>query len=281
MSDQQFLQSPATVQPSAPVGSVAPPPVAQAYEQVPGSGQPPQQAQPGQQPQQPATPPTPSGPSVEDIQRQLDQERSERLRAQQEINQFRGAFQQLQGAAQEQERSRQFDQRMQVVLAAAANMNQAEADNYIKQQSRAILSEQQQAIQQQAQQQIQQANMVAQQAAAPQYAAYLAQQLGLSDRGRDRLVSLGDPNLMYQQAQAIKADEDYYGAQLAQFQQGQVQQGRTQEVLAMQNAGLGAIGGQQTGTFQVDIPDNLSADERAIQIYNYTKYGPGWNPNQR
>lgn len=278
--DASHMQSPATVQNSVTQGSVAPPPVTQAYDQVPGSGQPQQVSQPGTQQEQPVAPVQNTGPSVEDIQRQLEAERNQRLQRDQELAQMRGVVGQIQTAAEEQQRQQQFNQRMNTVLAAAENMPTAEANRYISQQTQLILNEQQNAIRQQSRQQIQQAQQAAQQAALPQYAEHLASSLGLSESGKRKLNALGDPELMYKMAPIFKADEDDMNSKLAQFQQNQVQQGRAQEVAAMQNAGLGAIGGQNTGSFQVEIPDDLDPDEKALRILNYQKHGPNWQPRQ-
>jgi hypothetical protein len=278
MTDNAQFSSPAAAQNSINQGQVAPTPVVQSPSVTPGAFPQVQGGQPAPGQQQVATPP--SGPSAEELQRQLEQERQLRLQRDQQVQQFQQGFTQLQAAASAQERERKLQERMNVMLAAASNMTPDESNRYIAQQTQALIAERDREAQYALEQERQQSQQMIRQAAIPEYVNHLVSSVGLSERGREKLLALGDPEQMYKMAQIYKADEDYMQQQIAQLQGGQVQNLRSQEVLAMQNAGLGAVGGQNTGTFQVEIPDDMDPDERAMLIYDYQKYGPGYQPGR-
>lgn len=280
--DASQIQSPANVNTSVNQGTVAPAPVTQAYQAVPGSSTPVQGSQPASQPQQGVAPQGQEAPvqqPTDEWRQRYEQEQQRRLQTEQEAGQLRGVVQQIQTVAQQQEQERQFNERMQVALAAADNMPADEARRYITQQTNVILAEQRRQAQQQIQQAQVQAQQMVQRAALPQYADHLATTLGLTPEAKQELLAYQDPDMMYRMAPVIKQRYDAFNQQLQALQGNQVQNARAQEVAAMQNAGFGAMGGQNVGgSFQVEIPDNLDPDERAMRIYNYEKYGPNWQP---
>lgn len=280
--DASQIQSPASVQTSVTQGQVAPAPVSQAYQTVPGSSTPVQGSQPAS-PQQGVAPQVqeqaPTTPPTDEWRQRFEQAEQRRLQTEQEAGQLRGVVQQIQTYAQQQEQERQFNERMQVALAAADNMPAEQAKQYIQQQTNVILTEQRRQAEQQIQQAQQQAQMMVQKAALPQYADHLASTLGLSPEAKQELMAYQDPDMMYRMAPVIKQRYDAFNQQLAALQGNQVQNARAQEVAAMQQAGFSAMGGQNVGgSFQVEIPDHLDADEKAMLIYNYEKYGPSYQP---
>lgn len=280
--DASQLQSPANVNPSVAPGSVAPPPVTQATQAVPGATQ----QVPGSQPAAPqqvvAPQAAPAAQPSDEWRQRFEQAEQRRLQAEQELTQHRNVVQQVQRAATEAEQNRQFNERMQVVLAAADNMPSDQARQYIQQQTNSILAQQRQQAQQEIQQAQQQAHQMVQRAALPQYADHLASTLGLSAEAKQELMAYQDPDMMYRMAPVIKQRYDAFQQQIDQLQGNQVQNARAQEVAAQQQAGFGAFGGQNTGgSFQVELPDHLDADEKAMWIYNYQKHGPGWQPPHR
>lgn len=263
MVDSLTVNQPATQQPSAPVGTVAPPPVAQAYAPVPGSGAPQQQGQPAPQPQEPVAP---QQPQI-DYAAQLAAREAELQRISAQNQQLQGVVTQIQQAAETNQRNQQFNAELQMMLAHADNLPADQAKGYLQTQFQQALQREQVRAQQQIQQFQQQAEAEKKQIAAPLYADHLLQANGLPPEAKQELLALGDPELMYRYAPQIKARYDAWNAQIAGLQNGQIQQGRTQEVMALQNAGLGAVGGQNGGmTYQLEVSDD--PDEAAMQIYN-------------
>lgn len=297
MSDTFQASSAASPTPSAP-GQVAPPaaervygpapeagPVPQAYQPVAGSqgpvtqGQPQVQPQPQQSlanpvPQQapPQTPPaaSPSGPDYEARIRQIEADRS---REQQELSGYRSTVAQIQQYAEQQQRTNQTNQQIQMMLAQAESMPQAEANTFLRNQMVNIIGQERIAGQQQIQQREQAFQQQLKTVAAPQYADHLAQTMGLSQDARNELVALGDPDLMFRMAPQIKSRYDRLNQQIQQFQGGQQQIARSQEVAAMSQAGLGSFGGQSgISSFQIEVSDD--PDVRAMQVLHALRNGP-------
>ncbi len=266
MVDSFTINQPATQQPSVPVGSVAPPPVAQAYAPVPGSGQPQQPSQPAQQqPEQPVA----QQPEV-DYAAQLAARDAELQRVQAQNHQMQSVVNQIQQAAEANQRTQAFNAELQMMLAHADNLPADQAKGYLQGQFQQALQKEQMRAQQERQQLQQQYESEKKQIAAPLYADHLLQANGLPPEAKQELLALGDPELMFRYAPQIKARYDAWNAQISGLQNGQVQQARTQEVMAMQNAGLGAVGGQNGGmTYQLEVSDD--PDERAIQLYEHMK----------
>lgn len=257
----QQVNQPATQYPSAPVGQVAPPPVAQAHTPVPGSGQPQQQGQPAPQQQQPVA----QQPQV-DYAAQLAAREAELQRVSSQNQQLQGVVAQIQQAAEANQRNQAFNAELQMMLAHADNLPADQAKGYLQSQFQRTLQAEQLRAQQQIQQMQQQAESEKKQIAAPLYAEHLLQANGLPPEAKQELLALGDPELMYRYAPQIKARYDAWNAQISGLQNGQIQQGRTQEVMALQNAGLGSVGGQNGGmTYQLEVSDD--PDEAAMQIY--------------
>lgn len=257
----QQVNQPATQYPSAPVGQVAPPPVAQAHTPVPGSGQPQQQGQPAQQQQQPVA----QQPQV-DYAAQLAQREAELQRVAAQNQQLQGVVTQIQQAAEANQRSQADQQRWTMALAHADNLPADQARGYLEREHQAILQAERIRTQQERQQLQQQYESEKKVIAAPLYADHLMQANGLPPEARAELIAFRDPEVMYQQAPLLKARYDAWNAKLATLQNGQVQQGRTQEVMALQQAGLGSVGGQNGGmTYQLEVSDD--PDVAAMQIY--------------
>ncbi len=276
MVDSSQFNQPATQQPSAPVGTVAPPPVAQAYAPVPGSGNPQVQGQPAQQPQEPVAP---QQPQV-DYTALLGQRDAELQRQREQNQQLQSVVSQIQRAAEENQQTQAFNQEMTMALAHADNLPADQARSYLQNQWMQSVQRERIRQQQQMQQFQQQAEQEKKAIAAPLYADHLMTANGLPPEAKQELLALGDPDLMFRMAPQIKARYDSWNAQLQGFQSNQVQNARAQEVAAMQNAGFGAVGGQNTGSFQVEIPDDIDPDEKAMLIYNYQKFGPGYQPQR-
>jgi hypothetical protein len=266
--DASQITQPAPQQFSPLSGQVAPP--AQGQQPASGPGAVPQQpqSQPAQQPQQTVAPEAPASPPQIDPAILAERQRLQQLEAQN--RQYQQFVDQLQRAAQENQQNQQFNQNVQMMLARAEAMPQQEANAFLRDQIQSVIAQERLRAQQEVQQVRQQADQQIRMVTAPQYADYLLKQLQLPEEAREELLALGDPDTMLRYAPQVKARHDRYQQQLAQFQNSQVQVARSQEVQAMQNAGLGAFGGQDGGSFQVEIPDHLSADEKAMLIYEYT-----------
>jgi hypothetical protein len=261
----QHVNQPATQYPSAPVGSVAPPPVAQAHTPVPGSGQPQPQGQPAPQQQQPVA----QQPQIDyaaEIARRDAELQQERSRSQQ----LQGVVSQIEQAAQANQRNQQFNAELQMMLAHADNLPADQAKGYLQSQFQRTLQAEQMRAQQERQQLEQRYESEKKQIAAPLYADHLLQANGLPPEARQELLALGDPELMYRYAPQIKARYDAWNAQIAGLQNGQLQQNRTQEVMALQNAGLGSIGGQNGGMeYQIEVSDD--PDVAALQVLQHLR----------
>jgi hypothetical protein len=260
MVDSFQVNQPATQYPSAPVGQVAPPQAAQAHTPQPGSVQQPQQGQPAPQQQQADA----QKPQV-DYAAQLAAREAELQRVSSQNQQLQGVVTQIQQAAEANQRNQQFNAELQMMLAHADNLPADQAKGYLQSQFQRTLQAEQARAQQQIQALQQQSENEKKQIAAPLYADHLLQANGLPPEARQELLALGDPELMYRYAPQIKARYDAWNAQIAGLQNGQLQQGRTQEVMAMQNAGLTAVGGQNGGmTYQLEVSDD--PDTAALQI---------------
>lgn len=269
MADSFQVNQPATQYPSAPVGTVAPPPVAQAHTPVPGSGQPQPQGQPAPQPQQPVA----QQPQV-DYAAQLAAREAELQRERAQNQQFQGVLSQIQQAAEANQRSQQFNAELKMKIAHAQNLPHDQVDGYLEREFQAMLQAERMRAQQQQQQLEQRYEAEKKQIAAPLYADHLVQANGLPAEAKAELLALRDPELMFNYAPVLKARYDAWNAQFAGVQNNQLQQGRTQEVMAMQNAGLTSVGGQNGGmTYQIEVSDD--PDVAALQILQALRQNRG------
>lgn len=269
-------QPAAATQSSSTPGSVAPPRNEQEQGQTPGAVQGQENRQPADpnpqvaqgQGEQPETPPQP------DYRAQYEQERQERLRRDQELNQYRQTVSQIQQYAQDQQQNQQLQQQVQMMLAHADNLPSSEASSYLKNQVTNMLAQQRIQAQQQVQQVRQESEQQVRQIAAPQYADHLIQSLGIPAEARQELLNLRDPDLMYQQAPIIKQRYDQWEQQKSEWERQQQQLGRTQEVNALRQNGLASIGGQGAGgTVELEVSDD--PDERAMQVLSYLRNRDG------
>lgn len=269
MADSFQVNQPATQYPSAPVGTVAPPPVAQAHTPVPGSGPQQPQGQPAPQPQQPVA----QQPQV-DYAAQLAAREAELQRVAAQNQQLQSVVGQIQQAAEANQRNQQFNAELQMMLAHADNLPADQAKGYLQTQFQRTLQAEQLRAQQQIQQMQQQAEQEKKAIAAPLYADHLVQANGLPAEAKAELLALRDPELMFNYAPVLKARYDAWNAQFAGVQNNQLQQGRTQEVMAMQNAGLTSVGGQNGGmTYQLEVSDD--PDVAALQILQALRQNRG------
>jgi hypothetical protein len=276
MTDSSNFNQPANVSPSVNAGQVAPPTFPQEQPQVPGAVNPQVLGQPAQQQPEPAAP---QQPQV-DYAAQLAAREAELQRIQSQNQQLQGVVSQIQRAAEENQQAQAFNQELTMMLAHADNLPADQARSYLQNQFQQTIQRERVRNQQQFQQFQQQAEQEKKAIAAPLYADHLLQANGLPPQAKEELLALGDPDLMFRMAPQIKARYDAWNAQIAGVQQSNVQVARAAEVQALQNAGLGAIGGQNTGTFQVEIPDDMDPDERAMLIDDYQRYGPGYQPRR-
>ncbi len=271
----QLNQQPAVNdQSSSAPGSVAPPQQSQqAYDPTPGS-QPVQGAyQPvgnGQADAQEGQPPSP--PPI-DYQARYEQAEQERLRVQAEANQYRQTFQQVQQYAEQQQRTQQEQQAINQALAVAENMSSAEANTYLRNQIQSIVGQTRMTEQQQRQAMQQQHDQQLRSVAAPQYVDHLIERNNLPSEAREELLALRDPDLMHQFAPVIKQRYDQWAREKATYAQQQTQLGRSQEVNAIRQNGLGSVGGQTIGGNGGDPYAGMDADQKAIAIYNQLANG--------
>lgn len=265
----QFTQSATLGQTSPTQGSVAPPPVEQANVSVPGAAtfvpdsQPAVQqgqevAQGGEQPSQPEV----------DYRAELERERQLRQQREQENQQFRQGIQQFQQSLAQQQQQQQEQQELQMMLAQAEGMSTAEASQFLRNQIALRDQRKAQMHQQQLQQVQQQSEYMLRNGLAPAYAADLMKHHSIPEEAREELLSLGDPDLMFQHALAIKRRWDAVAAYKAQAERNNQQLARSQEVTALAQNGLTQVGGQNgAGAYQVEIPDDLDPDEKAMMLY--------------
>lgn len=270
MADSFQVSQPATQYPSAPVGTVAPPPVAQAHTPVPGSGPQQQQGQPAPQPQQPDT----VQQAQIDYAAELARRDAEIQRVNTEKQQLQGVVSQIQQAAEANQRNQQDQERWNLALAHADNLPAEQARAYLAREHQSIIQSERIRAQQYAQQIEQQKEAEKKQIAAPLYADHLVQANGLPAEAKAELLALRDPELMFNYAPVLKARYDAWNAQFSGVQNNQLQQARTQEVMALQNAGLGSIGGQNGGMeYQIEVSDD--PDTAALQILQHLRSSRG------
>ncbi len=163
MVDSRYFNSPATQQPSAPVGTVAPPPVAQAQAPMPGPGQPIQPGQPAPQNQQPVAP---QAPQV-DYQSQIAAREAELHRVQAHNQQLQSVVGQIQRAAEENQQTQAFQQETAMMLAHADNLPADQARTYLQTQMQQVAQRERIRAGQEVQRVQQQADMEKKQIAAP------------------------------------------------------------------------------------------------------------------
>lgn len=247
------------------LGSVAPPQPERAQPHAPEASQPPQGGQPAapgsdvaQDGQQPSPPPV-------DYSAQLEQERQARLRVEAEARQYRDAISQVQRYAEEQQANQAVQQQVQMMLATADGMSSADGSQYLQRQIANLLTQQQLTARQQMQQREQGWEQERKQIAAPLYADHLIQEMGLPAEAKAELLNLRDPDLMYQQAPAIKQRYDAWEQQRKTWEQQNQQFARSQEAGVLRQNGLGAVGGQGAGgVYEIEVSDD--PDIRAMQV---------------
>ena len=273
MSDAAQFNQPATQPTSPTAGQVAPPTFGQGQQVgVPGVPQQVQQGQPAQQPQGVAqAEQKPAQPTV-DYQAELQREREARSREAAERTRLEGIVGQIQRASQDAQEQQAYDAELTMILATADNMPAAEAQNYIKNQVKNITGRERIKASQQIQQLQQTSQQQLHQAVAPQYADYVLGTVGLPVEAKEELLTYsgGNPERMEGIAKQIKARYDRHAAEVAQYQQNQTQVARTNEVNAMQNAGLTSFGGQNGGgSYSLDVSDD--PDVAAMQVLNHLR----------
>lgn len=265
----QFNQQPAVNdQSSSAPGSVAPPRQSQQdYGQAPGAQAQQDYAQPGASQENVVEDGQPSPPQI-DYQARYEQAEQERLRVQAEANQYRQTFQQVQQFAEQQQRTQQEQHQINQVLAVAENMSSAEANTYLRNQMQGIVGQTRMTEQQQRQQMQQQFDQQMRGALAPQYVDHLIERNGLPAEAKAELLALQDPDLMHQFAPVIKQRYDQWAREKATYAQQQTQLGRSQEVNAIRQNGLAAVGGQTIGGNGADPYAGMDNDDKAMAIYN-------------
>jgi hypothetical protein len=260
----RIISQPAAPQPSTPQSPVAPSAPVQGGVGAPGvfSQQP--AGQPAPQPQPNPTPQAPVNPNLGDPRV---------MGLQNEVNQYRGLMTQIQQAAQQNQQDQQLQNQLAMIQATYDNLPAEQAGQYLKTQIQNIVGGVRMSAEQARQQERQQMEMALRQAASgaqPTYLDHLTQAYQLTPEARQELAQLGDPDLMHRMAPVIKQRYDQMQAQLGQYQQNQTQQARSQEVMALSQAGLTHFGGQAgAGDVQLEVSDD--PDERAMQIYDYLK----------
>lgn len=259
--------------PSGDDGSQAPPASPQvppgAPGQVPGHQQ--QQVAPGdatgQEPVDPngqpegEAPQTPTGPS--DRERQMEEE----------LNQYRGTFNQIQNWAQQQQAEQQrqqiqgrYTQRIQQMKSTAENMGSQEAIDYMAREQENITQEFFQHMQQAEQameQRIQQERRVL---GTPLWVKELVRQSGLPEDAEQELLALGDPSLIERQVPHVKKRYDAN----RQLQEQLDQLSRSMQAGQLVDQGAGIAGGTVAPP-SIAIPEDADPDTKAKMIYQNIK----------
>ena len=269
----QSPQSAVTNQSSSAPGSVAPPQPEQ-DRVTPEVAQGPQESKPdflkipsiAPSEQQSASQPAQQQPQPsDDLARQLAQERARAEQLQRQAQQYQSAIDQVRQYAETQQQTQAQQQQIDMILAQADAMPSSEGTQFLRNQVKNLIAQQQVQAQQQIRTREQQFEHERKLLAAPMYADYLIESMGIPAEAKQEILALHDPDLMYRMAPQIKQRYEQFNQQLAQFQQGQQQLARSQEVNEIRNNGLATVGGQGAGaSYDIEVSDD--PDERAMQI---------------
>lgn len=166
-----------------------------------------------------------------------------------------------QAAAQQQAaRQQQIQSREQAILDRADTMPSEDARKYIAEEYRKLRDEDAQ----QWQGQLEQTKRTL---ARPLYIDNLVKQHGLTDRERETLLGLENPDDAARMAPYLKAQRDQYST----LQQQIDQLSRTQQANQIQGTGVGLVGGVNGPTGNVELPSDPT--EKAMLIYQQLKQG--------
>ena len=194
---------------------------------------------------------------AEEARQRAEQRAAEADRNMQEITQ---GLMQFRDQQQQQQAQDQYRQERQRIFDEAQNMSTAEGFRHIQRETERLdtrWQQQIQSIQQQAQQRIEQERRAI---GTPLYADELIRRHGLPQEYRERLLRLGDPDLMARTVPDLVEDHKKY--QSLQDQLNQLSRSRQANAFAESGVGMVSSGGS-TGS-----PGQLSndPDERAMQI---------------
>jgi hypothetical protein len=212
-----------------------------------------------------------SAPEV-DYKARYEAAEQDRLQRERESSQYRQAFGQLQAMAAQQQQNQALHNHINMILATSENMSAQEGSNYLRNQMLTLTQQQQNAMQQMLQQREQAFDQERKALAAPSYVDHLVTTLGFSEQdkelARQELLALRDPDLMYQQAPALKARYDAMNKRLSGLSTGQQQLARTAEVNQIRQNGLANMGGQMgSGSYQLEVSDD--PDIAALQVLQH------------
>lgn len=166
-----------------------------------------------------------------------------------------------QAAAQQQAaRQQQIQSREQAILDRAETMPSEDARKYIAEEYRKLRDEDAQ----QWQGQLEQTKRTL---ARPLYIDNLVKQYGLTDKERETLLGLENPDDAARMAPYLKSQRDQYST----LQQQIDQLSRTQQANQIQGTGVGLVGGVNGPTGSVELPSDPT--EKAMLIYQQLKQG--------
>lgn len=227
---------------------------------LPGRTAPPGQASPDADP---------NGQPQDEQQRARDEHEARMRQLEQENQQLRGTFNQVEQWAQQQAqtaRQQQFQGQVQQRLAGirqtAENMSAREAVEYQNQESARMMQDLMGHMSQQEQQMQQRLEQERRMLATPLYARKLVEDAGLPADVEQRLLEIGDPDMMTRLLPGIQ--REHQERQRMQEQLDQI--ARTTQANQMVRQGAGIAGGTIAPP-SIPIPDDADPDTKAKMIY--------------
>ncbi len=229
------------------------------------TGLPGQTAQPGQ-----AQPNADPNGQPQDEQQQAQAQHEARMRQlESENQQLRGTFNQVEQwarqqaqTAQQQQFQGQIQQRLAGIRQTAENMSPREAVEYQNQESARMMQDLMGYMGHQEQQMQQQMQQRERQLATPLYARKLVEDAGLPADVEQRLLEIGDPDMMTRLLPGIQ--REHQERQRMQEQLDQI--ARTTQANQMVRQGAGIAGGTIAPP-SIPIPDDADSDTKAKMIY--------------
>jgi hypothetical protein len=189
---------------------------------------------------------------------------AERGRLQQTLGQVEQGFQRIQQQNQQQADRQAFEQRRQSILQRADTMRADEANRFIASEMDSLYDEFQNKTSQLQQSMEQRQMQVLRQVATPLYIDDLIKRNNLPPEAREDLMRFGDPDVAANAVPFIKRQYD----ERKQLEERLEQLARSQQATQTAQSGVGRLGGYNGAPgAATDIPEGLSADERALWVY--------------
>lgn len=207
----------------------------------------------------------------EQYQREAQEAQQRAAQNESQVTRIKSGLEQYLTQQQEQQRQAQYQQRVRDMTSRANTMQQDDAERYIHSETQNIIGEFQNAIVQERQQAAMREQQIARTLGAPLYIEKLVKDNGLPAEARDDLMAYGDPDLA--ERVGVPQLKRYY-QQKKDWEERLTQASRSQQAQQRAQSGLNHLGGNNPpATPAFEVPEGLSAEQRATWIYDNVIHG--------